>query len=117
MADMLRATWGVTSGVRGVSGVVVGVDIGSEGSFITETDLNGSVCGVFMYDGTSTFTVDLQVKSGVQWPMIGGQIEVAGHLGYVKDVRQTESNQSYQKLHVTVERTIKVYAAVDATGQ
>lgn len=111
MANALKASWGVTDSVSGVTGVVVGIDLRSEGAFITETDLYGRVCAVFMYDGTSTFTVDVQVKAGETWPSIGGQITVAGHAAYVKDVQQTESNSTYQKLHITAERTLLVSAA------
>lgn len=113
--DALRASWGVTDSVYGVSGVVVGIDLRSEGAFITETDLYGRVCAVFMYDGTSTFTVDVQVKAGAKWPTIGGPITVAGYVAYVKDVQQTESNAAYQKLHITAESTVLVDEAVDVT--
>lgn len=115
MANALRASWGVTDSVSGVTGVVVGIDIRSEGAFITETDLYGRVCAVFMYDGTSTFTVDVQVKAGAMFPSIGYPITVAGHEAYVKDVQQTESNTAYQKLHITAERTIMVSNAEDVT--
>ena len=115
MANMLRASWGVTDGVSGVTGVVVGIDLRSEGAFLTETDLYGRVCAVFMYDGTSTFTVDVQVKANATWPQIGSQIVVAGYAAYVKSVQQTESNGSYQKLHVEAEKTILVDNAVDVT--
>jgi hypothetical protein len=72
---------------------------------------------VFLYDGTSTFGVDVQTKANVEWPRIGGQIVVAGYAGYVKDVQRTESNKDYQKLHVTVERTMLVGEAADVTAQ
>lgn len=115
MANALRASWGVTDSVSGVTGVVVGIDLRSEGAFITETDLLGRVCAVFVYDGTSTFTVDVQVKAGVRWPSIGGPMTIAGYTAYVKDVQQTESNAAYQKLHITAERTVMVTNAVDVT--
>lgn len=116
MSNALRASWGVTDSVSGVAGVVVGIDLRSEGAFLTETDLYGRVCAVFMYDGTSTFTVDVQVKADVAWPRIGYPITIAGFTAYVKDVQQTESNNAYQKLHVTAERTVMVAEAVDMTG-
>lgn len=115
MANALRASWGVTDSVSGVTGVVVGIDLRSEGAFITETDLYGRVCAVFMYDGTSTFSADVLVKAGAMWPSIGAPINVAGYTAYVKDVQQTESNTAYQKLHITAERTVKVEYADDVT--
>lgn len=108
MANALRASWGVTDSVSSVSGVVVGIDLGAEGSFINETDLYGRVCAVFMYDVISTFGVDVQVRAGTTPPNIGSQMNVAGNIGYVKDARITESNSSYQKMHVTVEKTTLV---------
>lgn len=115
MANALRASWGVTDSVSGVTGVVVGIDLRSEGAFITETDLYGRVCAVFMYDGTSTFTVDVLVKAGSRWPSIGSQITVAGYSAYVKDVQQTESNTAYQKLRIAAERTVLVSYAEDVS--
>lgn len=115
MANALRASWGVTDSVSGVTGVLVGIDIRSEGAFITETDLYGRVCAVFMYDGTSTFTVDVQIRAGASWPKIGSPMTVAGYSAYVKDVQQTESNTAYQKLHITAERTVNVSTAEDMT--
>ena len=108
MANLLRASWGVTDSVSGVVGVVVGMDLRAEGSFITETDLYGRICAVFMYDVVSTFGIDVQVRAGTLPPNVGAQISVAGNLGYVKDAQIVESNAAYQKMHVTVEKTTLV---------
>lgn len=105
MAHRLRASWGVTSSATGVTGVITGIDLRSEGSFITETDLYGRICAVFMYDVISTFGVDVQVKAEESGPLVGSQILVAGNSGYVKDVQITERNNAYQVLHISVEKT------------
>lgn len=116
MANRLRATWGVTSGVSGVTGIVVGVDLGVEGSFISETDLYGRVCAVFMYDLVGTFAADIMVRAGANTPNIGSTIAIGNYTGYVKDVRITESNQQYQKLHVTIAAHALVTSAMNVTG-
>lgn len=114
--NALRATWGVTSRVSGVTGVVVGVDLGVEGSFLTETDLYGRVCAVFMYDIAGTFSADVLVRAGAQTPNLGSTIYIGNYAGYVKDVRITESNGSYQKLHITIGAHALVESAVNVTG-
>lgn len=112
MAGQLRATWGVTStnGVKGY-GVVVAVEIGSEGAFITETDIKGAVCGVFCYDSKATDSCDILIQAGTPSPDIGAQIEIGGNQGYVTDVRFVESNQTYQKMHISISAHEKVSRA------
>lgn len=117
MANALRASWGVASRVSGVTGVVVGVDLGVEGSFLAETDLYGRVCAVFMYDITGTFSADVLVRAGEPTPNLGSTIYIGNYAGYVKDLRITESNGSYQKLHVTIEAHALVESAADMTSQ
>lgn len=117
MADQLRASWGVVDGVSGVGdGVVVGMELRSEGSFLTETDLYGRVNGAFLYDIAKICSVDVLVKAGESGPRIGQSIVIATNAGYVKDVQITESNQSYVKLHVTIGSHSEVDYAVDMTN-
>lgn len=108
MANRLRASWGVTDRVTGVSGVVVGIDFRAEGSFITETDLYGTIVAVFMHDEVYTFGVDVMVGADATMPNRGTQMSVAGEAAYVKDAQITESNASYQKMHITLEKTARV---------
>jgi hypothetical protein len=109
MASALRATWGVTtkSGVDGY-GIVVGVEIGSEGSFITETDIEGAVNGVFCYDTKQSNSCDIMIKAGTPPPSIGARINIGGNYGYVTDVRVVESNATYQKMRISVSSHEKV---------
>ena len=115
MADKLRATWGVRSAgdARGY-GVVVGVEIGSEGQFITEADILGAVNGVFMFDVRMGDACEVLIRTGTPPPGIGDQFRIGETAGYVTDARFTESNTSYQKLRISTAAHYHVNRAQNA---
>ena len=108
----LRASWGVSSDTP-YTGVVVGVELDAEGQFITETDANGTVNNVIHYDTSGTAACDIIIRSNVELPVIGTQISIGGTTGYIKDARITESNGTYQKMHVTLAYHWNVDNAID----
>lgn len=117
MADELRASWGIRSSTEGIGeGVVVGIDMRTEASVVTETDDIGAQCAAILYDYTMAADIDIMVGATQYGPMVGEQIKVTDKgMLYVTSVQVVEQNQAYKKLHVSAAGSRLVKEAIDAT--
>ena len=98
------AKWGV--GDRDntvVRGVLVEVSESVELLSSQETDEDGAVCGVFLYDTKYSVSCTVQAPESAELPEPGEPIEIGGKPYYVVSAQNLEANQAYRKISVVAE--------------
>lgn len=97
------ASWGVTGGCSGVSGIVTDLEENSEAQLAPEHNEVGAVVKQTKYDEHVTLTCTVEVAAGTNPPSTGSSITINGDQGYVVSARLTESNQAYRKIAIQAE--------------
>ena len=97
------ASWGVSGGCSGVSGIVTDLEENHEGQTAPEYNEVGAVVKQTVYDEHVTLNCTVEVAAGTQPPAPGASITINGKQGYVVSARLTESNQAYRKIAIQAE--------------
>ena len=107
------AKWG-TRQVSGAAtyGVVTSFERISDMMSQNETNEDGAVCRVVMYDVRSRIVFCVQASANATLPEVGKQITVDGVGGWIQHAELIEQNQAFKKIRITMEK----YKNCDTVG-
>ena len=107
------AKWG-TRQVPGAAtyGVVTSFEKISDMMSQNETDEDGAVCRMVMYDERTRIVFCVQASASATVPEIGRHITVDGVSGWIQHAELIEQNQAFKKIRITMEK----YKNCDTVG-
>lgn len=91
----------------GASGIIYGLDESVEPIMAPEHNELGQVIAQTNYDMHGRFSGTLQVAHGLALPSEGSTMQINSKYYYLVNATLSESNQSYDKYAVTVERYLR----------
>ncbi|MGN0890764.1 MAG: hypothetical protein ACI4W7_03840 [Candidatus Spyradenecus sp.] len=98
-----HATWGVTSSVSAVSGVVTDLSVTTEAQQQPEYNEKGAVIGVVQYDKRLSATATIQVASTVSAPEVGAAVTIGSQTYYVTSATTLQNNKDFRKIQLSLE--------------
>ena len=131
MADSVTSThvcsWGIDYSTyergkflpSGANGILYGVDESVEPILAPEHNEIGQVIAQTHYDNHGRISGTLQVAHGVELPGEATPVQIHGKYYYIVNASLSETNQTYDKYSVTLERyhlTSSASFVVKATG-
>lgn len=102
---MHLAKWGARQ-ISGAStyGVVTSFEKISDMMSQNETNENGAVCRVVIYDERTRIVFTVMASEATEKPEPGTQMSIDGKACWVQHSEVIEQNQAYKKIRVTAER-------------
>ena len=111
-----HATWGVTSTVGTVSGVVTDLSVTTEAQQQPEYNEKGAVIGVVQYDKRLSATATIQVSSSVSAPDVGTAVTIGTQTYYVTSATVIQNNKDFRKIQLSLEAWSNCTAVTAATA-
>lgn len=111
-----HATWGVTSTVGAVSGVVTDLSVTTEAQQQPEYNETGAVIGVVQYDKRISATATIQVASSVSAPGVGTAVTIGTQTYYVTSATVIQNNKDFRKIQLSLEAWSNCTAVTTATA-
>lgn len=111
-----HATWGVSSTVSAVSGVVTDLSVTTEAQQQPEYNEKGAVIGVVQYDKRLSATATIQVASSVSAPDVGAAVTIGNQTYYVTSVTTLQNNKDFRKIQLSLEAWSGCTAVNDGAG-